>query len=192
MTERVPRVEETEIPGVLLVTPPRFRDERGFFSETYNQRDLAALGIPIEFVQDNHARSAQRFTIRGLHFQAPPSAQAKLIRVARGAIHDVALDLRRGSPTRGRHVVRVLSADNWAQLLVPPGFAHGYCTLEPDTEVLYKTSAHYDPARDMGVRWDDPALGIDWPVTPDRAVVSDRDAALPLLADLPDFFPFEG
>jgi dTDP-4-dehydrorhamnose 3,5-epimerase len=181
-------VVATSIEGVRVIVPARFEDGRGFFSEVYNQARFAELGLPTEWVQDNHALSRERGTVRGLHYQLPPAAQAKLIRVARGAIHDVVVDIRRGSPTFGRHVATELSAAAWNQLLVPAGFAHGYCTLEPDTEVLYKVSAPYAPEHERGIRWDDPALGIHWPVATGAAVVSERDAALPALAEQPDVF----
>ena len=176
------------IPEILILKPVRHGDERGFFSETYNRRQLAEAGVSLEFVQDNHAYSAQPGTVRGLHFQVPPRAQAKLIRVVRGAIYDVALDLRRGSPSYGRHVGAVISAKEWNQILIPAGFAHGLCTLEPDTEVLYKVTDHYAPDCDRGVLWNDPALGIDWPVKPADAVVSERDRQHPTLAELPPCF----
>lgn len=177
-------VVSLEIPDVKLITPRRFADKRGFFSEVYNSKALADAGIRIDFVQDNHSLSAERGTVRGLHFQKPPHAQAKLVRVARGRILDVAVDLRRNSPTYGRHVAAELSEENWAQLLVPAGFAHGFCTLEPDTHVLYKVDAFYAPQHDAGVLWSDPALGIQWPVKGDQALLSDKDAKLPLLSEL--------
>ena len=161
-------VQPLEIPDVKLITPQRFYDERGFFSETYNRQRLAEFGIEADFVQDNHSFSSAKGVVRGLHFQVSPHAQGKLVRVTRGAIFDVALDIRRGSPTYGRHVSTVLSAENWAQLWIPVGFAHGFCTLEPNTEVLYKTTAYYAPECSRGIKWDDPALGIAWPVDPRR------------------------
>jgi dTDP-4-dehydrorhamnose 3,5-epimerase len=176
------------IADVKLITPRKFGDSRGFFSEVYSAKALSAAGIDIGFVQDNHSLSVETGTIRGLHFQKPPHAQAKLVRVARGRILDVAVDLRRGSPTFGRHVSAELSADNWAQLLVPAGFAHGFCTLEPNCEVLYKVDAHYAPQSDAGVLWCDPALGIDWPVAAGKALLSDKDAKLPLLKDIGEVF----
>lgn len=178
----------TEIPGVLVVQVSRFGDDRGFFSEVYRDTWLPGL----TFVQDNHSRSAAAGTVRGLHFQVPPFAQDKLVRVARGAVYDVAVDIRRASPTFGRHVGVVLSEGNWEQLFVPRGFAHGFCTLEPDTEVLYKVTAHYSPEHDRGIRWDDPGLGIEWPIDPAVAVLSDKDRAWPLLSELPEYFPCEG
>lgn len=176
-------VVELAIPDVKLITPKRFSDHRGFFSETYNARAFRGAGISCEFVQDNHSLSRPAGTIRGLHFQTPPAAQAKLVRVVRGRILDVAVDLRRASDSFGRHVTAELSADNGATLFIPAGFAHGFCTLEPDTEVLYKVDAYYAPENDAGILWSDPALGIAWPVTPERAVLSDKDASLPRLAD---------
>ncbi len=173
-----------DIPDVKLITPKRFGDSRGFFSEVYNARALADAGIDIVFVQDNHAFSSQTGTLRGLHFQKPPHAQTKLVRVTRGRIYDVAVDIRPGSPTYGRHVGVELSAGNWSQLLVPAGFAHGYCTLEPDTEVLYKVDAYYAPEHDAGILWSDPALAISWPVAADMAQLSDKDLRLPLFKDV--------
>ena len=181
--------EDTEIEGVKIVTPKKFGDARGFFSETYNGADWAKAGYHHVFVQDNHSLSAEVGTIRGLHFQAPPFAQDKLVRVARGRILDVAVDLRRTSPTFGRHVAVELSAQNWRQLLVPVGFAHGFVTLEPDTEVLYKVTKVYSPAHDCGVAFDDPDLAIAWPVAPDRAILSDKDRKLPRLRDAVELFP---
>jgi dTDP-4-dehydrorhamnose 3,5-epimerase len=172
-------VRETGLEGVKIITPARFDDERGFFSEVYNAHRFAEHGLPTEWVQDNHALSRHKGTVRGLHYQVAPFEQAKLIRVARGAIHDVVVDIRPDSPTFRRHEAITLSADDWAQLLVPPGFAHGYCTLEPETEVLYKVSAVYSPDHERGIRWDDLALGIDWPVSPAEAIVSERDRRLP-------------
>ena len=176
------------IPEVCVLTPKKHGDERGFFSETYNARQLAGFGIDLTFVQDNHAYSAQPGTVRGLHFQIPPHAQDKLIRVVRGSIFDVAVDLRQGSPTYGRHVSVVLSAGAWNQILIPVGFAHGLCTLEPDTEVLYKVTDHYDRDCDRGLLWNDPALDIPWPIPEFGAVLSERDRVHPTLAELPAYF----
>ncbi|MBP0462581.1 dTDP-4-dehydrorhamnose 3,5-epimerase [Roseomonas sp. PWR1] len=176
-----------ELPGLLLLDPVRHGDARGFFSEVWSRRALAAIGLEIDFVQDNHAHSAEAGVLRGLHFQRPPSAQGKLIRVARGAILDVVVDLRQGSPGYGKAATVELSAANWRQLWVPRGFAHGYLTLEPDTEVLYKTDAYYDRAADAGILWNDPALGIDWPVA--APILSEKDRAAPRLADIPPPFP---
>ena len=176
-------VRPTAIPDVLLLTPARHRDERGFFSEVYSRRALAeAAGVEPDFVQDNHAYSARAGTLRGLHFQAPPHAQAKLVRVLRGAALDVVVDLRHGSPTFGRHVAVELTAEGWTQILIPRGFAHGVLTLAPDTEVAYKVDAYFTPAHDRGVRWDDPDLAIPWPVR--EPVVSTRDRGLPRFAEL--------
>jgi dTDP-4-dehydrorhamnose 3,5-epimerase len=181
------KVERLAIPDVLLIEPARFGDSRGFFSEVWSRRTLAQHGLEAEFVQDNHSLSREVGVVRGLHFQTPPAAQGKLVRVVRGAILDVAVDIREGSPTFGRHVAAVLSAENWRQLWVPRGFAHGFATLEPDTEVIYKVDAYYDRAADAGILWNDPALGIEWPVT--EAVLSDKDRAAPRLADIPPPFP---
>jgi dTDP-4-dehydrorhamnose 3,5-epimerase len=181
-------VEPTALPEVKAIKPKRFGDARGFLSEVYNQREFLDAGIEHVFVQDNHSHSASKGTVRGLHFQTPPFAQAKLVRVTRGRVLDVALDLRRSSPTFGRHVAVELSAANWLQLLVPVGFAHGFCTLEDETEVLYKVSAYYAAAHDKGIAWDDPALGIPWPVSAAGAILSDKDQRQPRLADSPDLF----
>jgi dTDP-4-dehydrorhamnose 3,5-epimerase len=174
------------IPEVILATPPRFGDERGFFSETWNAARYAEAGIATPFVQDNHSLSKQAGTLRGLHCQVSPSVQGKLVRVVRGAIWDVAVDLRVGSPTYGRHVGAELSAENWAQLWIPGGFLHGYCTLVPDTEVIYKVDAGYDRAAERGVIWNDPDLAVPWPVT--AAVLSEKDKMLPRLADCEPWF----
>lgn len=181
------KVTPLAIPDLLLVEPVRHGDARGFFSEVWSRRALADAGIAADFVQDNHAASAPRHVLRGLHFQRPPHAQGKLIRVARGAILDIAVDIREGSPTYGRHVAIELSAANWLQLWVPRGFAHGYLTLEPDTEVLYKTDAYYAREADAAIRWNDPALGIAWPVA--EPVLSEKDRSAPLLAEIPPPFP---
>lgn len=182
------KFERCEIPEVVLLSPKIFSDTRGFFSEVYTRKALAEIGIAEEFVQDNHSSSVRVGTVRGLHFQRQPFAQAKLVRVTRGRILDVALDLRRTSPTFGRHVMRELSAVDWAQLYIPVGFAHAFCTLEPDTEVVYKVSEYYAPQADAGILWSDPALGLAFPVAPEDAVVSDKDARLPLLEDAGDLF----
>lgn len=181
-------VQPTEIPDVKVVTPRRFGDHRGFFSETYNRQRFQEAGIAAEFVQDNHSLSVSVGTIRGLHFQSPPFAQAKLVRVVRGRVLDVAVDIRRSSPTYGRHVTIELSAGNGRQLWIPVGFAHGFCTLEPDTEIEYKVTSYYSAAHDHGLAFDDPALGIEWPVPADRAVLSEKDTRQPRLADLPGYF----
>ncbi|MEL6372966.1 MAG: dTDP-4-dehydrorhamnose 3,5-epimerase [Pseudomonadota bacterium] len=181
-------VQRLAIPDVVVMTPKKFGDARGFFSETFNVRTFEEVCGPVAFVQDNQSLSAQQGTVRGLHFQTPPHAQAKLVRVLRGAILDVAVDLRRGSATYGHHVSATLSAENWAQMFVPVGFAHGFCTLTPDTEVLYKVSGLYSPGHDKGLAWDDPALGIAWPVAAGEAVLSDKDRKQPKLAELEAIF----
>ena len=178
------QVEHLNIPDVTLLSPRKHSDRRGFFSETYNRKALAVIGIDIDFVQDNHSYSADKGTVRGLHFQTPPFAQDKLVRVVRGSVFDIAVDLRRGSPTYGRHVSAVLSAQAWNQILVPIGFAHGFMTLEPDTEVIYKVSNYYAPDHDKGLLWNDPALGINWPIADEEAVLSDKDSKQPRLAEL--------
>lgn len=185
-------IEKLTITDVLVIAPRIFRDERGFFSETYNQKTLAAAGFDQTFVQDNHSMSRERGVVRGLHFQINPEPQGKLVRVVRGAIFDVAVDIRHGSPTFGQHVSRVISADNWEQLWVPVGFAHGFCTIEPDTEVIYKVTGYYSPECDRGMAWNDPALGIDWPVAPNHAVLSAKDKAHPTLSELPAYFTYSG
>lgn len=178
------KVSSTEIADVKIVEPARHGDERGYFSETYNRRAFAAAGIALDFVQDNHSLSRPAGTIRGLHYQLAPFAQDKLVRVVRGAIFDVAVDLRRGSPTYGRHVAVTLRASDARQLLVPIGFAHGFCTLEPDTEVIYKVTNYYSAAHDRGILWSDPALGIAWPEAARNATLSLKDRQLPPLRDI--------
>ena len=182
------RVTPTDLPDVKLIAPKKFEDGRGWFVETYSRRVLETHGIDLEFVQDNRSLSRPVGTVRGLHFQIAPFAQDKLIQVMRGSILDVAVDIRTGSPTFGRHVAVTLSADDPTQMLVPVGFAHGFCTLEPDTEVMYKVSAFYSREHEMGLQWNDPALAIAWPVTAERAVLSDKDTRNPMLADLPAVF----
>jgi dTDP-4-dehydrorhamnose 3,5-epimerase len=184
----VTRFERLAIPEVILITPPRLGDERGFFSETWNAARYAEAGIAAEFVQDNHSLSAIAGTLRGLHCQIAPSVQGKLVRVLRGVIWDVAVDIRVGSPSYGRHVAAELSAANWAQLWIPGGFLHGFCTLAPDTEVTYKITAGYDRAAERGVVWDDPDLAVPWPVTAAAAVLSEKDRKLPRLADCDPWF----
>jgi len=175
-------VASTAIPDVKVLLPKSFSDARGTFSETWNAARFVEHGITMNFVQDNQSCSAPVGTIRGLHFQSPPKAQAKVVRVIRGRILDVAVDLRRASPTYGKWVAEELSAQNRKQLLVPIGFAHGFCTLEPDSEVLYKVTAPYSPEHERGILWSDPALAIPWPVAPERAILSDRDRVHPLFA----------
>ena len=172
------QIEALAIPPVTLIVPDRFGDSRGFFSETYREDRFTALGIG-PFMQDNHSMSAARGTLRGLHCQVAPNVQGKLVRVLRGAIWDVAIDIRGGSPTYGQHVAAVLSAENFAQLWVPPGFLHGFCTLEPDTEVLYKVTAPYDRTAERAVIWNDPALALPWPIDPAEVHLSDKDKVAP-------------
>ncbi|MBD0270548.1 MAG: dTDP-4-dehydrorhamnose 3,5-epimerase [Acetobacteraceae bacterium] len=174
------------LPGPLLIVPRVFRDGRGSLRETWSERDFAALGVIERFVQDNHSVSAASGTVRGMHFQLPPRAQAKLVRVLRGAVLDVAVDLRRGSPAYGRHLAIELSASDERQVYIPAGFAHGFCTIEPDTEVAYKCSDYYDPGLERGLAWDDPDLALPWPVGADRAVLSDKDRRQPRLRDAAD------
>ncbi|MGE3332617.1 MAG: dTDP-4-dehydrorhamnose 3,5-epimerase [Rhodospirillaceae bacterium] len=181
-------VESLAIPDVKIIRPKKHGDARGFFSETYSRKAFAEAGITLDFVQDNHAFSATKGTVRGLHFQSAPFAQDKLVRVVRGSILDVAVDLRRASPSYGKHVSAVISADEWNQILVPVGFAHGLLTLEPDTEVIYKVTNYYAPQHDLGLLWNDPALGIAWPVSEADAVLSAKDKIQPRLADLPAYF----
>jgi dTDP-4-dehydrorhamnose 3,5-epimerase len=177
-------VESLNIPEVKLIVPPIYRDARGFFSETFNSAALSAAGISENFVQDNQSLSRGKGVIRGLHYQVAPRAQGKLVRVVRGAIFDVAVDIRRGSPHYGQHAAVTLSAENWSQLWIPVGFAHGYCTLEPDTEVIYKVTDFYAPECDRGIAFDDPALGIAWPIAAERATLSDKDRKQPAFAAL--------
>ena len=183
---------ELAAPSVTLLSTVRHDDARGHFSETYSRPALADVGIDVEFVQDNQSFSADRSTVRGLHFQCPPFAQAKLVRVIKGAIFDVAVDLRRGSPTYGRHACAVLSAENRKQLFVPVGFAHGFATLEPKTEVAYKVSSPYAPPHEGGLIWSDPELSIDWPFPAADAILSEKDGLLPRLADLDSPFDWDG
>jgi dTDP-4-dehydrorhamnose 3,5-epimerase len=174
--------------GPLLVETRRFGDARGFFAETYSARDFAACGLSVDFVQDNFSVSQPAGTLRGLHFQSNPEPQAKLVRVLSGRVLDVAVDLRRASPTYGHYVAVELSAEAGNQLYVPVGFAHGFCTLEPDCAVAYKVSGYYAPACDKGLAWDDPDVGIDWTLPEGGPVLSDKDSRQPRLRDLPDYF----
>jgi len=183
---------DTALPEVKIVVPKLIGDTRGIFSEVWNARQFSEVGIEPVFVQDNHVRNPRKGTLRGLHYQLPPKAQGKLLRVTRGAIFDVAVDIRKGSPNFGRHADAVLSADNWYQLWVPAGFAHAYCTLEDDTEVQYKVTDFYSPAHDRGIFWNDPRLTITWPVTVETALVSDRDRKLPRLAEQSELFEYRG
>ena len=184
------RIERTRIAEVFAIFPPEFEDARGAFAETYNRRTFSGLGLALEFVQDNQSLSTAKGTVRGLHFQIPPAAQTKLVRVLRGSVLDVAVDLRYGSPTYGQHVSQVLSEANKAQFLIPEGFAHGFRTLEDDTVVLYKVSSYYSPSHERGVRWNDPALGIAWGVTRDEVLIAPRDRDFPGFEELPRFFEY--
>ncbi|HTT79349.1 MAG TPA: dTDP-4-dehydrorhamnose 3,5-epimerase [Stellaceae bacterium] len=184
------QIAATAIPEVKEIRPVRHADPRGFFAEIYRADRLREGGIDAAFVQENHSLSVERGVVRGLHFQTPPMAQAKLVRAAAGAILDVAVDIRRGSPTWGRHVAVVLNAAEGNQLYVPEGFAHGFCTLEPNSEVIYKVNRYYSREHDFGLLWNDPALAIAWPVGADAAILSDKDRRQPLLADLPAYFGY--
>ena len=184
-------VTPTQLPGVLLICPPRFGDTRGFFSESWNRQKMLSHGIDIDFVQDNHSVSAAVNTVRGLHFQAPPHAQAKLVRCGRGALFDVAVDIRKGSPTFGHWVGYELTAENGLQLLIPEGFLHGFATRVPDTEIIYKCSDYYAPECDGAVRFDDIDIGIDWGLTA-AAVLSDKDDKAPVLAEFDSPFVWDG
>ena len=183
------RVQALGIADVKMLVPVRHGDRRGFFSEVYNRRVFEAAGVAVDFVQDNHSLSAERGTVRGLHFQVPPFAQAKLVRVIRGSVFDVAVDIRRGSPTFGRHVSVILGATEGNQVFIPAGFAHGLMTLEADTEVLYKVSDYYAPDHDRGILWNDASLGIDWPIDAARVALSDKDRVQPRFGDFDT--PFE-
>lgn len=182
------QVETTAIAGVLLITPRRFEDPRGHFAETYSATRYAAAGIAEAFVQDNQSYSRTRGVVRGLHYQIAPFAQAKLVRVLRGAVLDVVVDLRRDSATFGRHLAVELTADSGRQLFVPIGLAHGFCTLVPDTEVFYKVSAEYAPAQERGLLWNDPQLGIAWPISAAEALLSDKDLRNPRWSEVVDWF----
>lgn len=184
-------VDATNIPGVLLLKPRYFHDARGHFIETYSVRAAHAAGLDAEFIQDNQALSRKRGTVRALHFQVPPKAQAKLVRVLRGSAYDVAVDLRAGSPAYGRWVAVTLTAQGGEQLFVPRGFAHGYCTLEDNTEVAYKVDDYYAPECEQGLAWDDPILAIGWLVSPADAVLSDKDRKLPRFADFKSPFHYD-
>lgn len=177
-------IQPTALDGVVIITPKRFSDDRGFFSETYNEQRFIDAGINVRFVQDNHSRSEVKGTVRGLHFQAPPFAQAKLVRVTAGRIMDVAVDARPSSPQFGKHVRVELSAENGAQLFVPEGFLHGFVTLVPDTHVVYKVNNYYDRDSDGAVCWNDPDLAIDWGINESDAVLSEKDALASSWRDL--------
>ena len=185
------QIEQTDLDGVLILTPKRFSDARGFFSESWNRKTMRDNGLDVDFVQDNHSMSSQVGTVRGLHFQAPPHAQTKLVRCGRGRFFDVVVDVRRGSPDYGKWLGVELSYEDGRQLLVPAGFLHGFVTREPDTEIIYKCSDYYAFDCDGAVRFDDPEIGIDWGIDPAAAVVSDKDAAAPMLADFNSPFVFQ-
>ncbi|WP_407118323.1 dTDP-4-dehydrorhamnose 3,5-epimerase [Bradyrhizobium sp. LMG 9283] len=178
------KIERLSIPDVLLLTPLRHVDQRGSFSETFRADLLAAHGVRADFVQDNHVITKRRGVVRGLHYQTEPRAQGKLVRCPRGAILDVAVDVRETSSTYAKHVAVELSEANWRQLWVPPGFAHGYITLDDNCEVIYKTTDYYSPDNERGIAWDDPALQIDWGISPIEAILSDKDRNLPRLGEL--------
>ncbi|MET0545314.1 MAG: dTDP-4-dehydrorhamnose 3,5-epimerase [Caulobacterales bacterium] len=178
------RAEQLDIPEVLLLRPNIYRDERGHFVETANIKELQALGVTSPFVQDNQVYSRQTGVLRGLHFQKPPHAQGKLVRALRGSIFDVAVDIRGGSPTYGKAVWATLTAEGMEQLWVPPGFAHAYQTLEPDTEVFYKVTDFYAPQSESGIIWNDPDLKIPWPIGAGKPILSAKDQALPRLRDI--------
>jgi dTDP-4-dehydrorhamnose 3,5-epimerase len=184
------KISLLSIPEVLLITPPKFGDNRGFFSETWNSSKLAAQGFNEHFVQDNHSLSAQPGTIRGLHCQVAPSIQGKLVRVIKGAIWDVAVDIRIGSPTYGQYAAAELSEDNWSQFWVPGGFLHGFCTLLPNTEVIYKVTGDYNKDAERAVIFNDPDLALPWPVAPGQEILSDKDRILPKLADCEPWFHY--
>lgn len=184
-------VRQLGLDGVVEICPERFADERGYFSEIWSRARWRDAGIDADFVQDNHSLSKQRGVLRGLHYQAPPMAQAKLVRVTRGAVFDVAVDVRNGSPTFGQWTSAIISKAKWNQLFIPAGFAHGLLTLEPDTEVQYKVSAPYSAEHDRAIRFDDPDIGIDWPIPQGELILSDKDRSAPLLADVDTGFAFQ-
>ena len=184
MVEAIPLA----IPEVLELRPRKFGDDRGFFSETWSEQSFEELGLSLGFVQDNHSFSAKRGVLRGLHYQVAPAEQAKLVRVTRGSIFDVAVDLRASSPSFRRWVGLTVSADQWNQILIPAGFAHGFVTLEDDTEVQYKVTAPYRPDLERGLRWDDPQIGIDWPVEPQSIALSPKDADAPFFSGETEVF----
>lgn len=185
------QIEQTPLAGVLILTPRRFGDARGWFSEVWNKDTLAKAGVRYDFVQDNHSYSRDVGTVRGLHFQSPPHAQTKLVRCGRGLVFDVAVDIRKGSPTFGKWFGIELSAENGRQLLIPAGFLHGFVTREPDSELLYKCSDVYAPECDGAVRFDDPDLAIDWGIDAGAAVLSDKDRAAPFLKTFATPFTYE-
>ena len=182
------KITDTDIPDVKILEPAKHGDHRGFFSEVFNSRLLKEAGLCCDFVQDNHSLSAEKGVVRGLHYQLLPMGQDKLVRVVRGGIMDVAVDIRRGSPTFGKHITAIITAENWRQILVPVGFAHGFVTLQPNTEVIYKVTNFYSPQHDRGIRWNDPALGINWGIDEGSATLSAKDKATPFLRDAVDLF----
>ena len=184
------QVRELAIPGVLEIIPKKFGDARGFFSETWSRQAFEKAGLAIDWIQDNQSFSAEKGVLRGLHFQRPPFAQDKLVRVIRGAIFDVAIDIRHGSPSFGQWVGLHVSADAWNQILVPKGFAHGFLTLEPATEVIYKVSEKYAPEHDRSIRFDDPTIGIAWPLDGATSILSDKDRKAPFLSGLDTGFVY--
>ena len=183
-------ISATSIPDVKLITPARFSDRRGFFSEIYNRRAFADIGLEIDFIQENHAYSCERGTLRGLHFQRPPATQTKLLRVLRGAILDVCVDCRHASPTYGKHVMVEMTAESGQQILCPKGFAHGILTLMPHTEIAYRVDAYYVQALDSGIQFDDPDLAIEWPLPRNEMILSKKDRNQPAFCDLPNLFPY--
>lgn len=169
--------------GIVEIVPRKVEDSRGFFSETYNARNFSQAGINLEFVQDNHSCSSRKGVLRGLHYQLPPRAQDKLVRVVRGAIIDVVVDIRKSSATFGKWIALEVSTQKWNQVLVPKGFAHGFITLTDDTEVIYKVTDYYSPEHDRSIRFDDPAIGIEWPLAAPEIFLSDKDQRAPLLSE---------
>lgn len=186
------KIEQTRLSGVIVLTPRRFGDHRGFFSESWNRARLTEAGIDVDFVQDNHSFSREPGTVRGLHFQAPPHAQVKLVRCGRGALFDVVVDIRRGSSTYGEWVGVELSFENGRQILVPEGFAHGFATRAPETEIIYKCSDYYAPETEGALLWNDPDIGIDWQLGALDPVLSEKDAAAGKLAQFESPFTLEG
>ncbi|MDZ4762495.1 MAG: dTDP-4-dehydrorhamnose 3,5-epimerase [Alphaproteobacteria bacterium] len=186
------RIERLALADVFLYRPRRLEDRRGFFCETFNQAALETVAGPLDWVQDNQSSSNLRGVLRGLHFQLPPFSQDKLVRCVRGTILDVAVDLRHGSPTFGRHAKALISADGGEQIFVPKGFAHGFLTLDAGCEVLYKVTSYYSAEHDRCIRWNDPALAIEWGVTSEEVILSERDAVAPLLSETPACFVFGG
>jgi dTDP-4-dehydrorhamnose 3,5-epimerase len=184
-------IERFPIDGIFAFAPLKRADARGYFSETYRKDALAAVGIPTEFVQDNHVYSAAAGVLRGLHFQTPPHAQGKLVRCIRGSVLDVCVDIRKGSPTYGQHVAVELSADNWKQLWAPPGFAHGYVTLETNCEVIYKVTDYWAPECERAIAWNDPVLGIDWRLPLADLTLAEKDQKNPALSQLEPVFRFD-